>query len=344
MIVHSFCCADTPGSPAAAAVVVLAELVAMGKSGRDSTAAPVPYYDFYTFEPDSDDDVIVDESARMYADEASLYSIAEDSREDAVSMVVGRSEEGVVISTAAERGSGEQKPGEFGVELSLDEDDRVDRGGDDDDGSAAQIYDLDRRARRRFFGATACLFCLLLALAAAVTVSLTQSQGQQTSKSAAVEGNVGGSSTVAPTLEDTTRVQAETLVALAIGECPGPESFFDEATPQGQVFQAIIDEVVSKASFDSSTGEVTFDPLHGFDYLQEKFALGMLFFATGGHDGVWDADDQWMTDTDPCDGWTGVVCDAPRIGGTCAVTGLELGKVTVCSVLVEYSFLTFSHV
>lgn len=313
----------------------------MRTGGRSSAVAPVPYrddaaagkYAFYTFDTDSDDDNRIQQTiSGMYADEASLYSIAEDSREDAISTVIGRSsEEGIVMLTSAGgRGSGEQNPGEFGVELSLEE---PDLGKDDDDnGSAAQIYDLDRRARRRFVGMTACLICLLLAMLA-VTLAVTQTQQQRISKSAAVDGingEIPAAAAPSPSpVQDTTQAQAETLVALAIKDCPGPDLYFDDASPQGQVFQEIVGEVVSKASRDSATGKVSLNKLHGMDYLQEKYALGMLYFTTGGHNGTWKVDDQWMTETDPCDGWKGVVCNEPRSGGTCAVTGLELGKITV---------------
>ena len=320
----------------------------MRTGGRRSAVGPVPYqndvaakYAVYTFDADSDDDDKIHETiSGMYADEASLYSIAEDSREDAMSIVVGRSEEGVLMSkSAAVQGRGQQNPGELGIELSIEEEDEA--GKDcDDNGSATQIYDLDRRARRRFMGTTACLICLMLVVLA-VTLSVTQTQQQKTSKSAAVDGINGDvpTATATPTTpvedtEDTTLVQAETLVALAIKDCPGPDLYFDDGSPQGQVFQAIVGEVASKASIDSSTGDVSFNELHGIDYLQEKFALGMLYFTTGGHDGTWKVDDMWMTDTDPCDGWKGVVCEAPRSGGTCAVTGLELGKFTAALIAV----------
>jgi len=297
-------------------------------------------FDLYTFEQDDDDDDSTAASGgseqlgdtKMYADEASLYSIAEDSREDAISTVVGRTEEGVLMSTAAETGSGEQHPGEFGVELSLDEEDEDAVGlKDGDDDSAVQFYDLDRRRRRRFIATTAILIFIVLALVA-IAVSVTQSQ-EETSRNAVSEGILAGETeeeppdpTDAPTFADTTRIQAETLVALAIGDCPGSGSYSEETTPQGQVFQALIDEVEAKATFDPTTGDVTFDELHGIDYLREKYALGMLYFATEGNADSWQVDDQWMTGTDPCESWTGIVCDSPRSGGSCAVTSLELGE------------------
>lgn len=325
----------------------------MVKKGKNKHAiAPAPSarggsgaakLDLYTFEQNGEDDDSTAAGAEqfgdslLYADEASLYSIAEDSREDAVSTVVGRTEEGVLMSTAAETGSGEQHPGEFGVELSLDEDIAgivKDGDHDDDDDSAKIFYDLDRRRRRRFIATTAILICFVLALVA-IAVSITETQ-EDTSRSTISEGILSGETdpTDAPTFADTTRVQAETLVVLAIGDCPGPGSYFQETTPQAQVFQALVDEVATKATFDPTTGDVTFDELHGIDYLREKYALGMLYFATEGYADSWQVDDHWMTDTDPCGTWTGVTCDPPRSGGSCAVTSLELSESLITALLM----------
>jgi len=283
----------------------------------------------------------------MYGDEASLYSIAEDSRE-------GRASEFTTPSAAAGGAASPYKHGsnpdnnneyggednDFGIEMTLD----------DDNASATQFYNYEQRLRRRrrLLAASAFLICLLFALVA-VTIAVTQTD-EASSRSVVsgglVDGEGGGGvippPTSTPTFEDTTRQQAETLVVLAVDGCPGDRTgLMDATTPQNRVFEALVDEVVSQASFDARTGIVTWDERHagGVEYLREKFALDMLYMTTVGDS--WTVHEQWMSSTDPCNGWTGVVCGddeeaVPRVGATCAVTSLELGKFVVVVVVVVF--------
>ena len=282
----------------------------------------------------------------MYGDEASLYSIAEDSREGRASEFTTPSAAGGAAAAAYDFSSNNNEYGEedndFGIEMTLD----------DDDGSATRFYNYEqRRRRRRLLVASAFLICLLFAIVA-VTITVSLKDEDSSSRSVVSEGLVDGEDggggggeiipppTPAPTFEDTTRQQAETLVVLALDGCPGDRTgLLDATTPQNQVFEALVDEVVSQASFDARTGIVTWDERHagGVEYLREKFALDMLYQATVGDS--WTVHEQWMGPTDPCDGWTGVVCGdeveaVPRVGGTCAVTSLELGKFVLLLLLL----------
>jgi len=315
----------------------------MKQRNKENTVSPVPSLDLYTY---TDEEL----PSYSYGDEASLYSIAEDSREDAASrttggcteqtsdlVLVARVDDPISSSSRTTGGYTEQTSDlvliasvddpissnsnssgnkhigeeELGVEMSLEND-------DEDDDSAAIIYDYDRRQRRRRHWAAAFLICLVLALIA-ISVTVTQVQ-EDTSRSTVSKG-------IETEAEpDTTVLQAETLVAIAISDCPSNSirPFTVENTPQSDVFRMIVEEVVSQATVDPTTGNVLFDDKHGIDYLKEKYALGLLYYATEGQS--WNNNKQWMSMTDPCDGWTGVVCNKPRIQGTCAISSLELGK------------------
>lgn len=313
----------------------------MKGSSKKNSISPAPYGDaIFTYSDDVDSTAaVVTNRTQMYADEAELYSIAEDSREecDMSGVTPGAQVEAAAaaaMSTHVNQNnrtflddndeemfvSGEKE----GVELTLD---------DEDDASQNWFYNYNQRRRRSIVMTTMFMICLLFSiLVTYVGVTQSQKSSARNTASAEIVENKASSTAVptatpispAPTYADSTQQQAEALVVLAINACPGEKSFFNETTLQGRVFRQIVNEVKEKASWDPSTGKSTFDELHGIDYLQEKYALGMLYYTTNGES--WDLNELWMDQSDPCDGWMGIECDSPRVKGTCAVTRLNLGK------------------
>lgn len=51
------------------------------------------------------------------------------------------------------------------------------------------------------------------------------------------------------------------------------------------------------------------DPVDYEGAIVPRFALAVLYYATGGKDNHWIRSDGWLTDLDVCDGWYGVECD-----------------------------------
>ena len=184
--------------------------------------------------------------------------------------------------------------------------------------------------------------CLIFALLVAVVLSVSLTQLDRNQSRGSVEGLTDGSEsdtgnagletespTLSPTLsptsaptQDAKNILSESYVYNAINQCQGTGSFYDAASPQGEVFQLLINEVYDKAVVDS-TGAIAFDELHTTEYLLEKYALSVLYITTNGDS--WSRNDNWMSTSDPCVDWEGIDCQKNRAVSSCAVTGLTLG-------------------
>jgi hypothetical protein len=119
---------------------------------------------------------------------------------------------------------------------------------------------------------------------------------------------------------------AETHVFNALNHCLGSnEALLDPSTAKGRIYGGLVQEVFDGSNIDDM-GMVVFAELHGEEFLQERYALEMLYHMTNGDD--WLQSGGWAvgsTTSDPCS-WFGVSCERSRLLGTCAITGVALGK------------------
>jgi hypothetical protein len=295
-------------------------------------------------------DALYPENPWLYADEASLYSIEEDSREDRTpddfsptpskqhQDMLSRKYGGGVMPIDFSTKVGEvisyldRDSDDVGVEVRFEAD-------DDDDNMSKESDDrflfYDTGLRRCRMMSAACVLCLFIV---AVVLSVTLAQLSETSSRATVskitnqspEGNdepalqtdrPTASPIAAAPSQDAKYLMSENYVYEALRQCQGTGTFFDEATAQGLVFLSLVDEVYNGTTMDA-TGAIAFDKLHSQDYLREKFALSILYASTNGNS--WTFKQNWLSASDPCVDWSGVVCANGRVLSSCAVTGLEL--------------------
>lgn len=280
----------------------------------------------------------------LYGEEASLYSIEEDSREDRATSEFTPQKTAVLEARSRSIGAGVLPPSAVSTKRGKANDpsaDAVEIGvvDSDDEYSMTKASDSElhlfyerRRRRRRMFIVSSCLICLLL-VAIIVSVTITQmNKTQSTGSVAGVQGASGGGGTgVSPSISpssapsvDMKYRKSQTYVFNAVNQCSGVKTFFDSNTPQGQAFQLLVEEVYEKAILDVTTGTVTFDSMHSGIYLREKYALEMLYVSLSGD--TWIRKSNWMTPSDPC-GWQGLSCASGRSGSSCAVTNLSLGAL-----------------
>lgn len=265
-----------------------------------------------------------------YGDEASLYSIAEDSREDRVSVSAsGALGASFGAFDTNEASSNAPNPG---VELCIAEDERTRSSSDE-----IFYYHQPRGSRRLEWIGIACIVCTLMG-GIAVSVFFTQYNrevSQSRSSASFKAGEVKNEDDVRPgeqevaadetEVTDSRLTMAETHVLNALNQCPGiREALLDPETPQGRIYGLLVQEVFDGAKIDNF-GMVGFADLHGEEFLKERYALEMLYDSTNGEN--WTRKGGWeigSTASDPCS-WFGVTCESSRILGTCAVTGVDLG-------------------
>lgn len=318
-----------------------------------------------------------------YGEEASLYSIAEDSREDNVSVLSSGgalaakdalqsswflgsfppssqdTPPAAAAAAASSRGAMLQStttsslPSAMGVELSITEDGKSFDDHRDDDELFYYYHPGRRRLWKRIGGIGLC--CLLFCgIAVGTTLVATRGRRNQRSSSSHVSQTSASAAAAAGdnTLENDEEQQqqfsalAENQVFNALSACPGSSSarLFDPSTYEGQVFTELVRQVSAGATSDPTTGSILLDEMHSStSYLQERFALEVLFYSTMGSDGRWERHDGWMNGGDPCDDWMGVECAVPRSRtSTCAVTGLYLGTLLLLAILVVFVLLWLS--
>lgn len=270
----------------------------------------------YTYDVDLNNNDASDELNEpwRYGDEASLYSIAEDSRENEKSEV-SSTRPGVELcyiddnlpATMARA----KTPREFDDALTKSSDDQI------------YYYRPEQASRRRRLVCGGLLVCLLLG-AAIVCGVWFWSRPDSSSRTVSATSQSG-------TAPDTKFILAQNYVYNALSACPGdPSLFLSSNTLSGPIFDGLVQRVYDGAILDERTGAVLFDSSHGDAFLQEAFALQMLYLYTFGDS--WMQNEGWNSDSDPCS-WHGVDCAEPRNGGQCAVTALELGTFS-CSFVV----------
>ena len=308
-----------------------------------------------------------------YGDEASLYSIAEDSREEFMSEAA-RSRAGTDLASANNSNANNQVLANDPVAANHVVDigwDRAADGGagdgpmtDDEDeeevrsGTSNEPYYGYHNPRRVKLAGAACLLCMaVVAIILGVTLSNREdavprgavSDGvtvdefipPPTSTPSAIPSAAPNPSPVAVPVDDTTKpptdvlqwigILSDALVKEALDMCPGRNLLDDPGTPQGKVFKSIMDEIFEGTEIEED-GSFTL-PLHmGQEYIQEKYALGMLYASTGGD--RWDVASSWNTFTDPCEAdWFGVINCKPRTDGDCAILYLNLSTYSFASPL-----------
>lgn len=298
----------------------------------------------------------------QYGDEASLYSIAEDSREGKNSeFTPTKPNNNDVLNQSL--GAGQE---DLGIEICLEDVDV-----DDDDNmtksSDVVFHYMYPRHRCRLIAAV-CLLCLLV-LAAVLAVIFTQvvdtsqSRSQVSSGISEKDGNgIPGATTVVPQATDPPSSLAENDVSTTtnsptqspITDAPIPtptdtpttnaptedtgyeqaETLVKNALDECQGGKSFSDpstavgqvfQSLVQEVYDGRSGGV-FDEVHGEDYLRERYALEMLYRSTGGKD--WNQNSGWLNG-DPCT-WSGVECNT-RQAGSCAVTELNLSKCFFCA-------------
>jgi Leucine rich repeat N-terminal domain len=296
-----------------------------------------------------------------YGDEASLYSIAEDSREDRVSVSANNNGQqpgsssgggGVPNSIGVSQGGSSQprnaNAAPVAVELCLS---------DEETSSSDEVFyhyhhhsqqHGNRRTRCCQLVGVACIVCTVLGGIVATVLFIEFNRTASESRSASdikigesasesSEGRVeAADEPAADAVEDAPRdsrlTMAETHVFNALNHCLGSkETLLDPSTANGQIYGGLVQEVFDGSSIDE-TGMVVFAELHGEDFFQERYALEMLYSMTNGDD--WLSSGGWgagSTTSDPCS-WFGVSCGRSRVPGTCAVTGVALGTFIFCNV------------
>jgi hypothetical protein len=282
-----------------------------------------------------------------YGEEASLYSIAEDSREDRFSELAGSevpSSRGLGGGGGGGASDAPRPPDTIGgVELCFIEDELPTYPTDlDDSDESFQPYYIYHNPRRcRIIAAAFAIFMVIAGVVLAITLAHVNDDPPRSKVSEGIvqEGDpavvpdpptpapstlepTAAPSTLEPTV-DNSKAMAANFVYNALVGCPGSVDFTDPSTVQGMLFEMIVDEVHSGAKKEQN-GAMTFDQTVGYGIVQETYALGMLYYATVG--------DKWTTDTnwlepgvEPCN-WYQVNCRNNRIQGQCAVTDLNLGK------------------
>jgi hypothetical protein len=267
---------------------------------------------------------------------ASLYSIAEDSREYALSEVSPCSEvvEDPRTSAATPRRpvspSSINNNDDVGIEIYIEKE-------EEDDWTKAsdeqfRYYDYHRRRRRNY--AILMLGCMLIVLAiilvSVLVIPPNNNDTQPRSSSAAVgsdpdepeeEEETIPPTTLAPTLSRLEQTQQYVLAVL--NTCPGEQkTFTDETTDVGYVYKYLVDDVYQNYNASSS-----FEMADA--YIREKFALSMLYLKTSGYQ--WNNHQNWMTTPDPCQ-WYGIQCSNNNNDASssfppqqCSVTGIQLG-------------------
>ena len=292
-----------------------------------------------------------------YGDEASLYSIAEDSREDRASevpsMAATDKDHTVIPRAAADVGMEETT-----VEVSW----AGDEPGSPQEDSEQQYnyeYQQDRPRRRKFLISTCALVLLVLAIILGVTLSSRddgasrstigdgvsageeqtggeeeeEEEDREESPPATPMPDVEDSPTASPVVEipassaapthSQSYVLAQSFVSMALGSCPGAVHFNDPDSTEKQTFDKLVGELVDRMSTDDG-GFINFPLEIGIDYLKEKYALEMFYQSTNGES--WFSNDSWMNDSDPCEGWHGITSCRERKEGSCGVEQINLGE------------------
>uniref|UniRef100_A0A7S3P6E6 Uncharacterized protein n=1 Tax=Amphora coffeiformis TaxID=265554 RepID=A0A7S3P6E6_9STRA len=281
-----------------------------------------------------------------YADEASLYSIAEDSRE-------GLSSRGT--ASASRHGSHAsykvpppstlliQQDGEdlepievkwvTAEEMEQEQQNQRDAiipipNGDPDEEPSVDDEELGPRHNTR----RSLLFVLCLAGAVvAIVLSLTLSLRNRDSESEPrVSGGIEDAAEFqpdrwAPTMAPTYTQSVDDFVLNAILSCGHTSAEkLENSWPQLEVLETIKRQVATLVTVRED-GFLEFDPIVGKEYVLELFAMLMLFFDTTGE--LWTDHTNWYSDKDVCE-WYNQAADhcIERVPGSAAVTKIKLSS------------------
>ena len=289
-----------------------------------------------------------------YADEASLYSIAEDSREDRQSQsdLNSRASEKPQSLQSLSRGTTLREAQWSAVEVRWVSQDGVGGLADSEDGfeednRGGKYYGASSR-RTRMYAFLTVFLVLVLAVSLGVAFSQDSNPDRSTVGSGAtVDESVvvvapsptsspttasptTASPSLAPTRSNPTFSPASTSQVLStsylkkiLSKCTPEYILLDKETLQGQVFLLLLEEEMAAADAVSG-GQIFFDVNRGEEYIMERYALMMLFLSTNGNG--WENANGWMDpERDVCT-WYGVLNCQDRNEGTCAVLNLNLSK------------------
>lgn len=297
-----------------------------------------------------------------YVDEASLYSIAEDSREERMSEVASRcggdADAGGGVYTmesglGAMQCSGDVKK----VDVTWSHDDEDTRFSDSDgvvgpcfDASASSRF---RRRRRLLWGSILCLLLVTLSVAVGVIVGASidpegpkgeavsntvqdygRPQNNDTDSGASLEtsndsddnpDSSASSGASTPPTPHPTSAGNPALIRAYITSALSPctdPSLLQDESSIQNLAFRQILREVIDASAVNSDGYLDIPVSIGSVSLAETFGLLMLYYSTGGKQ--WTRSDHWLSESSHCD-WLGVKQCGQTNDGTCQVYGLSLG-------------------
>ncbi|GAX23715.1 hypothetical protein FisN_12Hh292 [Fistulifera solaris] len=114
---------------------------------------------------------------------------------------------------------------------------------------------------------------------------------------------------------------ATKFVTNALSACADSSLLQDKTFPQGRIFEKLVLELLEEITVDAD-GFVYYPLDYGDAFIKEKFGLEMLYEATNGD--TWNNNINWKTENDPCAGWNGVQNCRPRREGSCGVVEIDL--------------------
>lgn len=293
-----------------------------------------------------------DSETWRYGDEASLYSIAEDSREDRASEIASRAGTDGGTPAHLERDTSIEvqwnapSPKQDDLELTTDASDEED--------SDERSQPTSRRCRYIILG----FFVLSLVMAIVLGVTMTRPRSnsssvqtdrtQDTSNNedvnvpvdepptetetdpadASQEDPVEATDTVvvdepspAPTVFSSPLVEG--FVTAALQMCADLSPLGNSNSVQRTVYDRLVREV-DAASTHGDGGLIDIPLEYGYEMIMERYALMMLYETTGGQG--WLQADEWGSTGDVCD-WYGVNGCTTRVEGSCAVLSVRLGTL-----------------
>lgn len=304
-----------------------------------------------------------------YADEASLYSIAEDSRE-------GQSSRGTASvshnssqlhhshlntpgSKLVQQEEGEMEDNPIEVRWvtaeEIEEEEHNQRGGlvpipyrEPEEKPSSDIDDElgpQHNARRSLL-----YFLLLICAVLVIVLSLTLSLSNRGSEpNPRVSGGIAdtpgnqpppvpsptAAPTLTPTLSPTYTQSVHDFILSAILSCDHTTAVQLQNTWPHTVVFDIIKTHVSALVTVREDGFLEFDPKLGRDYVLELFAMLMLFMDTTGE--YWTMSQNWYSDKDVCE-WYNQATDhcIERVPGSAAVTKIKLCKFLLVILVVSY--------
>lgn len=274
-----------------------------------------------------------DYSTWRYADEASLYSIAEDSREDREACeITSRAGPDVGnIGPKVEIQWTDHGMGETDVESHLSDEEMIQ-------------YDQYAHNSRRCKLLAGALLLAVLIVSVSLGVALSRPKGQPAAQSGSQTTGSGsgvdvgtgngsqtnssdsfGSGSIVegptPAPSSTSKRVVRSFVWDSVASCTEFTAISAPSTYQYAAFEQLVKEITT-ASRVNSDGTIVIPTSIGQDEVAERFAMLMFFMSALGSS--WTYNFQWMSSQDTCK-WYGVESCNTRASGSCAVTSINLG-------------------